>query len=114
MHILVYVFQTSTTNCFPYCINPSEPDSLPDYQTPAAPRQENQTPLGTFPTLTVLKDGERISSKSYTFSSYLTGNTLRLRHMTNRLMLFREIIAVYCENHIKHKYAVGRKQHAVA
>jgi hypothetical protein len=26
---------------------------------------------------------------------------------TNRLMLFKETIAVYCENHVEHKHAVG-------
>jgi hypothetical protein len=35
--------------------------------------------------------------------SYLTGNTLRLCYKTNRLMLFRETVAVYCENHMEHK-----------
>jgi hypothetical protein len=29
--------------------------------------------------------------------------------MTNWLMLFREIIAVYFENHTKHKYTVWKK-----
>jgi hypothetical protein len=38
----------------------------------------------------------------YKFSSYLTGNTLRLATNTNRLMLFRETVAVYCENHTEH------------
>jgi hypothetical protein len=35
----------------------------------------------------------------YKFSSYLTGNTLCLRY---KLMLFREAVAVYCENHMEH------------
>jgi hypothetical protein len=35
-------------------------------------------------------------------SSYLRGNTLRLRYKTNRLILFGEIITVYYENRTKH------------
>jgi hypothetical protein len=36
------------------------------------------------------------------FSSYFTGNTLRLRYRAqHRLMLFRETVAVY-ENHTEH------------
>jgi hypothetical protein len=35
-------------------------------------------------------------------SLYLTGNTLRLRSKPNRLMLFGETVAVYCENHTEH------------
>jgi hypothetical protein len=37
------------------------------------------------------------------FGSYLTGNLLRLRYEDQRLVQFRETIAVYCENHTKHK-----------
>jgi hypothetical protein len=33
------------------------------------------------------------------FSSYLTGNALRL---ANQLMLFRETMAIYCENDMEH------------
>jgi hypothetical protein len=38
------------------------------------------------------------------FSSYFTGNTLRLRYKAQpvNVVLFREIIAVYCENHTEH------------
>jgi hypothetical protein len=32
-------------------------------------------------------------------SPYLTGNTLRLHYRHNRLMLFRETVAVYYVNH---------------
>jgi hypothetical protein len=31
----------------------------------------------------------------------------------DRLMLFRETVAVYCENHTEHKYTVGRMQSSV-
>jgi hypothetical protein len=30
------------------------------------------------------------------YRSYLTGNTLHLRYKANRLMMFRETVAVYC------------------
>jgi hypothetical protein len=37
------------------------------------------------------------------FSSYLTGNTLQVSATKpNRLMLFGETVAVYCENHTEH------------
>jgi hypothetical protein len=38
----------------------------------------------------------------YIFSSYLTGKT-------NRLMLFRERVAVYCENHTEHTDTLCRQ-----
>jgi hypothetical protein len=38
----------------------------------------------------------------YKISSYLTGNTLVSATKPGWLMLFREIIAVYCENCTKH------------
>jgi hypothetical protein len=38
----------------------------------------------------------------YKFSPYLTGKILCLRYKTSRLMLFREIIAICCENHTDH------------
>jgi hypothetical protein len=42
-------------------------------------------------------------------SPCLTGNTLRVRYKPNRLMLFRGIIAVYCENHTEHINALCEK-----
>jgi hypothetical protein len=41
-------------------------------------------------------------NNAYKSSSYLTANTLRSIATTNRLMLFKEIIGVYCENHTEH------------
>jgi hypothetical protein len=38
----------------------------------------------------------------YKSSPYLRGNTLLLTTKTNRLMLFRETVAVLCENHMAH------------
>jgi hypothetical protein len=35
-------------------------------------------------------------------SPYLTGNTLSLAYEPNRLMQFRDTVAVYCENHTEH------------
>jgi hypothetical protein len=45
---------------------------------------------------TALKPDVHLSN-IYKFSSYLTGNTLRLRYKAQRLILFRETVAVYCE-----------------
>jgi hypothetical protein len=42
------------------------------------------------------------------FSSYLTGNTLRHSCKPNRLMLFKETVAVYCENHTEHTHRGGK------
>jgi hypothetical protein len=42
---------------------------------------------------------ESYGTDIYKLSSYLTGNTSRLRY---RLMLFRETVTVYCENHTEH------------
>jgi hypothetical protein len=71
------------------------------------PRQDSQMALGAFPTLTVLKDEDRISSKSYTNIQFVPHRKHYASAIkTNRLMLFRELIAVYCENHIKHKYSL--------
>jgi hypothetical protein len=48
----------------------------------------------------------------YKFSSYLAGNTSHHVSTTkpNRLMLFKEIIAVYCENHTEHTDPVRTSQ----
>jgi hypothetical protein len=40
----------------------------------------------------------------YKFSSYLTGNTLRLHYKAQPVNAVRETIAVYCENHTEHTY----------
>jgi hypothetical protein len=37
------------------------------------------------------------------FSSYLTGNTLRPCYKDQPVMLLRETVSFYCENHTKHK-----------
>jgi hypothetical protein len=39
----------------------------------------------------------------YKFSSYLIGNTSRLRYRDQPLNAVKETVAVYCENHTKHK-----------
>jgi hypothetical protein len=44
----------------------------------------------------------RESYKTQRYSPYLTANSLRLRYEPNRLMLFRETVGVYCENHTEH------------
>jgi hypothetical protein len=41
-------------------------------------------------------------SNIYKFSSHLTGKTFCLHKKNNQIMLFREIIDVYCETHMKH------------
>jgi len=38
----------------------------------------------------------------YEFSSYLAENTTHVRYKDQSVMLFREIICVYCEDHNKH------------
>jgi hypothetical protein len=38
----------------------------------------------------------------YKFSPYLTGNNYTSATETNRLMLFRETVAAYCESHTEH------------
>jgi hypothetical protein len=45
---------------------------------------------------------EFLLNNIYKSSLYLTGNTLGLHKMLSRLMLFRETVAVYCENHTEH------------
>jgi hypothetical protein len=42
----------------------------------------------------------------YKSSNYLTGNTLGFRYKANRLMLFVERVAVYCENRTEHTHRV--------
>jgi hypothetical protein len=46
-----------------------------------------------------LSKTESLPNNILKFSSYLTGNTLRLHYKHNRLMLFRETVAAYCENY---------------
>jgi hypothetical protein len=46
----------------------------------------------------------------YKFSSHLTGNTSLLSYRANRLMLFRETVAVYCEIHTEHADTVRTSQ----
>jgi hypothetical protein len=45
----------------------------------------------------------------YKSSSYLTGNTLRLRYKPNGLMLFKETVPVHCENHTEHTNTLCRQ-----
>jgi hypothetical protein len=40
------------------------------------------------------------------FSSYLTGNILRLRYKVSRLMRLKETVALYCENHTERRYTL--------
>jgi hypothetical protein len=45
---------------------------------------------------------EFLPNHIYKFSSYLTRNILLHGYESNRLMLFGETVAVYCENHTEH------------
>jgi hypothetical protein len=45
---------------------------------------------------------EFLQNYIYKFSSYLTGNTLRLRYKAQPVNAIGETVSVYCENHTGH------------